>query len=57
MHSVGKSRTLRWMVLGLGAQPALGAVVPTPTITAAPIVERQDPNAYVKSCTSRREDN
>lgn len=38
----------RWVVLGLGAQRALGAVVPAPTITAAPVVERQDPNAYVK---------
>lgn len=47
MHSLRGMGVLRWVVLGLGAQSALGAVVPTPTITAAPIVGRQDPNAYV----------
>lgn len=36
---------LQWVILGLGAQGALAAVVPTPTITAAPVIERQDPNA------------
>ncbi|KAF2624196.1 hypothetical protein BU25DRAFT_461380 [Macroventuria anomochaeta] len=36
---------LRWLVLALGAQCARGAVVPIPTITPAPIIERQDPNA------------
>ncbi|KAJ8104908.1 hypothetical protein OPT61_g10500 [Boeremia exigua] len=45
MHSIGGRMALRWLVLGIGAQTALGAVVPTPTITAAPVVERQDPNA------------
>lgn len=45
MHWLRGSTTLRWLVLGIWAQGALGAVVPTPTITAAPIVGRQDPNA------------
>ncbi|KAJ4985375.1 hypothetical protein SVAN01_09130 [Stagonosporopsis vannaccii] len=45
MHSFRGLSMLRWMVWGFGAQGALGAVVPTPTITAAPVVERQDPNA------------
>lgn len=45
MYSLRGTNTLRWVVLGLGAQSALGAVVPTPVITAAPVVERQDPNA------------
>ncbi|KAF9698441.1 hypothetical protein EKO04_003390 [Ascochyta lentis] len=45
MHSLGRLTALRWLVVGFGAQCVLGAVVPSPTITPAPIIERQDPNA------------
>lgn len=50
MHSLRGLTMSRWLVLGIGAQCVMGAVVPTPTITPAPIVERQDPNAYVNLC-------